>query len=167
MHATRREFFQSAAGAAVSLAFGCSPPTSSGGQFSADPGEQNTKVDETEIEKSLDAMAAALAQKENPTEAWKLIFQKPDKPWSNVKAAVKFNEVGTNKPRVAVLNKLCTELIGLGIPAGNVTIYGGANTGAAFLYNGPIAGDASPRRWRLRSPLPCGQVPGPRPGLGG
>ena len=133
-YATRREFLKSAAAAGSFLAMDCSNPASIGPEkrfFSADLVKQNGKVNEAEVEKSLDAMAVALAQREDPSKSWQFIFQKGDKSWSSVTAAVKFNEVGTNMPRIAVINKICRELVNLGIPTGNITLFGGRNTGAS------------------------------------
>ena len=86
---------------------------------------QNDAVDGDKVARNMDLMAISLAQAGSAAQAWSTIFQKPaEKNWSDVKAALKVNCLEPkNVPRLSVVGKICTELISLGVPAGNVTIY--------------------------------------------
>jgi hypothetical protein len=94
---------------------------------------QNATVDAAQIEKTLDAMAISLSGADTAGAAWSRIFCKPaQKEWKNAKAAIKVNCIAINHPRIAVVNKVCLELLRLGIPAENVIIYDGCHNAAPF-----------------------------------
>ena len=92
---------------------------------------QNEPVVVERVQANLDNMAMTLAEKSTPEEAWATIFQKPaGKEWNEVKVAIKANcktlsnrNDPMNNPRLAVLDKICKALNGLGIPYGNIIIY--------------------------------------------
>jgi hypothetical protein len=86
---------------------------------------QNAPVVAERVRANINAMACTLAQKATPDEAWKAIFRKPvEKSWSEVKVAIKPNASGGNVTRVAVIDTLCTALIGLGVRPENIAMYG-------------------------------------------
>jgi hypothetical protein len=86
--------------------------------------QQNDAADAAVIKADLDRMAKALAQKADPNEAWAMLLRKPaSKEWSAAKVAIKVNAIGCNHPRVAVVGKVCDELMRLGVTAQNIVIY--------------------------------------------
>jgi hypothetical protein len=128
----RRSFLKSTASAVAGcLAASCTqPPLSSGNdlKFPEDVNAQNSIIDQTAVDETLDTCAVTLAQENSSKRAWATLFQKPSgKTWQEVKAAIKVNEVGRNLPRIAIIHKVCRELNLLGIPFGNIRIYGGPN----------------------------------------
>jgi hypothetical protein len=98
-------------------------------QLASDFAHQNEWVDPTLIAKNMDKLATMLANTDTASEAWKKIFRKPtDKLWNQVKAAIKVNCANTsNMPRVAIVSKVCTELINIGVLPANITIYDSLN----------------------------------------
>jgi hypothetical protein len=92
---------------------------------------QNAPVVAERVRKNIDAMACALAQKTTPTEAWAVIFRKPDtKQWAEVKVAIKPNASGiNNNTRVAVIGTICSALTGLGVMPENIAMYGCSRKG--------------------------------------
>jgi hypothetical protein len=99
---------------------------------------QNAAVDAVQIEKTLDAMAISLSGADTAGAAWSRIFHKPaEKEWKSLKAAIKVNCIAINHPRIAVVNKVCLELLRLGIPAEKIIIYDGCHN-AAPLYSAYI-----------------------------
>ena len=92
---------------------------------------QNEPVVVEKVQANIDQMAMALAEKPTPQEAWETIFQKPaSTDWPDVKVAIKANcktlnnnNNPMNNPRLAVLDKICKALNGLGIPYGNIILY--------------------------------------------
>jgi hypothetical protein len=85
---------------------------------------QNAPVVPEQVHKNLDQMAKSLAQVPDATSAWRIIFQKPqNKQWQNVRVAIKVNASLENHPRLAVVEKICNALHGLGIPYENIIIY--------------------------------------------
>lgn len=85
---------------------------------------QNGYVDSNKIKENLDKMAIALADKGDANEAWNTIFMKPQsKSWDEVTVAMKVNGIGVNHPRLAVVSKVCEELIRIGVSASNINIY--------------------------------------------
>jgi hypothetical protein len=105
---------------------------------------QNEFIDFERVQNNLDRMAMELAQKKSPKEAWSVIFKKPpSKQWSQVRAAIKANcktnkKLLSNNPRIAVLDKICRELNGVGVPFGNIVIYDGDDEEASRPYKGYI-----------------------------
>lgn len=86
---------------------------------------QNAPVVAEKVYANMDAMACTLAQKVSATEAWATIFRKPEtKSWAEVKVAIKPNGSGNNNTRVAVINKVCSVLIALGVQEKNIILYG-------------------------------------------
>lgn len=79
----------------------------------------------TQILSNMDKMAMSLAQKTTAADAWSTIFQKPaSKTWAQVIVAIKINTCSTvNMARIAVVEKVCTVLNGLGVPGANISIY--------------------------------------------
>jgi hypothetical protein len=98
-------------------------------QIVSDFTRQNEEVDPALIAKNMDELAIKLTNKSPASEAWKIIFRKPtDKLWNQVKAAIKVNCANTsNMPRVAIISKVCAELIKIGVPPANITIYDSLN----------------------------------------
>ncbi|MBN1129231.1 MAG: hypothetical protein JXA71_09610 [Chitinispirillaceae bacterium] len=86
---------------------------------------QNEGVNNTLIAANMDEIAKRLTNQSSPAAAWQVIFRKPSaKQWNQVSAAIKVSCANTlNMPRVAIVNKVCTELINQGVAAGNITIY--------------------------------------------
>jgi hypothetical protein len=122
---------------------GVNPAMAKKDPTSWDMAAQNDPIDKEQVERTLEAMAIALARKTNASESWKMIFRKPEnKPWSSVIAAIKVNCIGKNHPRVAVVNKICVELNRLGVNYKNIFIYDGSHN-AGPLYT-PYVGTALP-----------------------
>jgi hypothetical protein len=104
---------------------------------------QNAPVVAERVGLNIAAMACALAQKASPAEAWATIFQKPEaKQWAEVKVAIKPNASFKNNARVAVIDAVCSALIGLGVRPENITVYDlGENGSAKYL---PFLGKGLP-----------------------
>jgi hypothetical protein len=104
---------------------------------------QNAVIATAEADRTLDAMAVALAQKVDPKEAWAAIFQKPAaKNWNQVRAAIKVNCNSKNNGRIAIISKVCRVLGDLGVPSGNIVIYDGR--GSARNKYSPFVGAGLP-----------------------
>jgi hypothetical protein len=116
-------------------------------KVAGDFARQNEGVNRTLIEANIDEMAKKLTNLSVAATAWQTIFRKPtNKQLTQVKAAIKVQCANTlNMPRVAIVGKICTELINVGVLPGNITIYdsygnaGGTGKYADSLGN-PIAG---------------------------
>jgi hypothetical protein len=105
--------------------------------------DQNKIINNAEVERTLDVLAVSLSKTGTADDAWKTIFRKPDnKNWDSVKVAIKVNCIGKNHPRLAVVNKCCTELNKLGVKFGNIYIYDGTHN-AGPLYS-PFIGNGLP-----------------------
>lgn len=87
--------------------------------------KQNECVDTTRVETDMDGMAVALSGKNNPEQAWAAIFRRSsNKEWTQVKVAIKVNCIYEPiMPRIAIVGKVCKELIRLGVEPQNITIY--------------------------------------------
>lgn len=97
---------------------------SDNGTIPTDFDEQNAAVDTQKVHENMDRMAMALARKGTAAEAWGTIFQEPAKGWAQSRAAIKVNCIASHfLVRLAVVDKVCRELIDLGIEPGNITIY--------------------------------------------
>ncbi|MBN1758763.1 MAG: DUF362 domain-containing protein [Chitinispirillaceae bacterium] len=95
--------------------------------------EQNGIVDREQVEKTLNAMAMSLTKTATTDAAWQTVFRKPvHKEWSAAKAAIKVNCIAENHPRLAVVNKICIELLKRGVKAENIIIYDGIHNAASF-----------------------------------
>lgn len=109
---------------------------------------QNSAVDTAVLETDMDKMAMRLSGATDSPTAWATIFRKPEnKAWGAVKAAIKINGINVrNMPRVAVVGKVCKELIVLGVEAENITVYdachgaSGDNKYTPYIGNGLPAG---------------------------
>jgi hypothetical protein len=97
---------------------------------------QNAVVDTARVHADMDAMAMQLAEKTTADEAWKTIFRS-SKPWASTLVAIKVNVTEPkNMPRVAVVEKFCRVLAGLGVPASNIIVYdGGPSSFAKYASN--------------------------------
>ncbi len=85
---------------------------------------QNNVVDDTLVKSHMDKMAVALAENGDSSAAWAKIFRKPsDKSWNEVTVAIKVNSIGVNHPRLAIVGKVCEELINLGVSSSSIVIY--------------------------------------------
>jgi hypothetical protein len=86
---------------------------------------QNDAINTTQVQANMDKMAIALAQKSDAATAWSTIFMKPNaKAWNAVTVAIKVNAMNAMiTPRIAVLDKVCKELIKLQVQPGNIWIY--------------------------------------------
>lgn len=85
---------------------------------------QNNATNKSLIKSHMDKMAVALAENGDTDTAWAKIFRKPEnKNWSEVTAAIKVNAIGVNHPRLAIVSKVCEELINLGVSASSIIVY--------------------------------------------
>jgi hypothetical protein len=92
-------------------------------EIASDFSKQNAVVNTIRVEKNLDAMAISLSGKDNAAEAWKTILR-TSKTWAQTKAAIKVNCINTQvMVRIAIVGKICQELIRLGVSASNITIF--------------------------------------------
>jgi hypothetical protein len=122
----------------LSVVCGINPAMVTGDPSSWEMQGQNDVVDAAQVEKTLDAMASALATTDAADPAWSKIFRKPpQKEWAAVRAAIKVNCIAINHPRLAVVNKICVELHRRGVPFGNIVIYDGVHN-AASIYGSYI-----------------------------
>jgi hypothetical protein len=104
---------------------------------------QNSVISTSETDRTLDAMAVALAQKSEPAAAWATIFQKPAlKEWNQVRVAIKVNCNSKNNGRIAIISKICRVLNDIGVPANNIIIYDGRSN--AIGKYGPFVGAGIP-----------------------
>jgi len=89
---------------------------------------ENAAVDAARLQANMDAMAMQLANQPSADAAWKAIFRS-SKPWASTKVAIKVNAIeNKNMARVAVVQKFCTVLAGLGVLPANIIIYDGQAT---------------------------------------
>jgi hypothetical protein len=93
--------------------------------IAGDFARQNEGVNTSLIEKNMDKIAVQLTLRTPASIAWSTIFQLPTgKQWDQVKVAIKVNCLNIyNMPRVAIVGKICSELMILGVLAQNITIY--------------------------------------------
>ncbi len=107
---------------------------------------QNAPVLAERVRANINAMACALAQKASPAEAWAVIFRKPEaKQWAEVKVAIKPNGDSKNITRVAVIDAICSALIGLGVLPENIVLYGYAKVSVDQTVNfRPFVGKGLP-----------------------
>ena len=107
---------------------------------------QNTCINTARVEENMDAMAQALTGKPSAQEAWSTVFMKPAaKEWRSVKAAIKANCATTLiMPKIAVVNKVCVELMRLGVAAANITIYDAVDDASGSEKYTPFIGNGLP-----------------------
>jgi hypothetical protein len=106
----------------------CYDPAMVSGVPGPDIVSENAPVNVSVVCDNMDEMAKALTNLDSASDAWAVIFRKPAaKSWSDVKVAIKPNCIPTwacgNHPRIAVMGKICDELIKLGVSAGNIFFY--------------------------------------------
>jgi hypothetical protein len=96
---------------------------------------ENAAVDSVRLQANMDAMAMQLANATSADAAWKAIFRS-SKPWASTRVAIKVNSLeARNMARVAVVQKFCTVLGGLGVLPANLIIYDGQSTYAGGTSN--------------------------------
>jgi hypothetical protein len=130
---------------------------------------QNAVVDAAQVEKTLDAMALSFSGGDTPDAAWSRIFRKPaHKEWTTVTAAIKVNCIAINHPRIAVVNKVCAELLRLGMKAENIIIYDGCHNAAplytAYIGKGLPSGVQVSDKYRALGGTAKVQIPAPKKG---
>ena len=155
---SRREFMRRcSAGAAAAGISGCSRGQGqSAPRFPADPETQNSLVSQAAVEAVLDGLAVALTRIDSAPLAWEALFNFPTRrDRSTLLAAIKTNEVGSNRPRAAVVAKVCRALIACGLQAGNICVYAGNER----------LGEDDPYGRVLRNTVPAGVVVGRRQAL--
>ena len=104
----------------------------------------------------MDGLAIALARLDSASLAWETLFNIPgSSDPGTLRAAIKTNEVGPNKPRAAIVAKVCRALIDCGLQAGNICVYAGNET----------LGEDDPYGRVLRNTVPVGVVVGERTAL--
>jgi hypothetical protein len=113
-----------------------------GSTFSA----QNESTDTSRVENNMDAMAKRLTGVSGTSQAWATIFRKPDeKNWGSVKAAIKINGINPMiMTRIAVVGKVCSELIKLGMSAENISVYDACHGATGSDKYTPYIGDGLP-----------------------
>ena len=95
---------------------------------------QNAAIDSARVQANMDAMAMQLANQTTADAAWKAIFRTGKGSWAATKVAIKINAAeAKNMAHVAILQKLCTILVGYGVLPANIVIFDGQifNSGAA------------------------------------
>lgn len=107
---------------------------------------QNALLNTGKVESNLDQMAMRLTGKTTAQGAWETIFRKPaEKQWADVKIALKVNCIESrNMPRVALVGKVCKELIALGVTASNITIYDACHVASGDEKYTPFIGNGIP-----------------------
>ncbi len=102
---------------------------------------QNELVVTEVVRENIDKLACALAETENPREAWQTIFIKPPrKSWSDTVVAIKTNNIAQQHTRSAVMAKICHTLTGiLGVKPPNIHIYDACH-GGNLSRNTPFVG---------------------------
>jgi hypothetical protein len=107
---------------------------------------QNSLVDKGQVEANMNAMAKVLTGKSSTQEAWSAIFMKPAaKEWSAVKAAIKVNCIySVIMPKIAIVNKVCAELLRLGVTPANITIYDACSDASGNEKYTPFIGNGLP-----------------------
>ena len=99
---------------------------------------ENAAVDTARLQANMDAMAMQLAQVATADAAWKAIFRS-GKDWAATKVAIKINSLEpANAAHIAIVQKFCTVIAGLGVPAANIIVYDGQTA-----YNGKTSNYAS------------------------
>ncbi len=125
---------------------------------------QQKLVDDAVVEDNVDAMAMALTEEKNISDAWKAIFVKPaGKSWSDVVVAIKTNNIARQHTRTAVMRKICRVLVDeIGVKGSRIFIYDGCH-GADMTKKTPFEdlpdGCHIASRWgKIKSPVP---IPSP------
>jgi hypothetical protein len=96
---------------------------------------ENAAVDAARLQANMDAMAMQLAQVDTADAAWKAIFRS-GKDWAATKVAIKINSLEpANAAHIAIVQKFCTVLAGLGVLPANTIIYDGQTAYAGKTSN--------------------------------
>ena len=96
---------------------------------------ENAVVDAARVAANMDAMAMSLANAATADSAWKAIFRS-SKPWNQTLVAIKVNTIEPrNMARLAVIQKFCQVLAGLGVTPANTVVYDGNSTYGAGISN--------------------------------
>ena len=99
---------------------------------------ENAAVDSARLQANMDAMAMQLANQTTADAAWKAIFRS-GRDWAATKVAIKINSLEpANAAHIAIVQKFCTVIAGLGVPAANIIVYDGQTA-----YNGKTSNYAS------------------------
>ena len=99
---------------------------------------ENAAVDAARLQANMDAMAMQLAQVDTADAAWKAIFRS-GKDWAATKVAIKINSLDpANAAHIAIVQKFCTVLAGLGVLPANIIVYDGQTA-----YSGKTSNYAS------------------------
>jgi hypothetical protein len=94
---------------------------------STDMAKQVDYTDKDLVQKYMDWMACALLEPKfpgiRPKEAWAKIFRS-GKPWADTRVAMKMNcRIFEFVPKLAIIDKVCKELIALGVKPENIVIF--------------------------------------------
>ena len=124
----------------------CHDPNMIVGDYGSSFRQQNDAIDTEVVERNLDEMAKTLAIKNTDAEAWETIFRKPDsKSWDQVKCAIKVNCINTqNMHRIAIVGKIASVFIALGVSPSNIVIYDGCHNANGTLKYTPYVGNGLP-----------------------
>ncbi len=96
---------------------------------------ENAAVNSAQVAANMDAMAMSLAGTTTASTAWSTIFTS-SKAWSATKVAIKVNTIEPkNMARVAVIQKFCEVIAGLGVPPANIIVYDGNATFGGGMSN--------------------------------
>ena len=93
--------------------------------------DQEQLVNTHQVGENIDRLACALAEEKSEKDAWSGIFiRPPGKAWSDVKVAIKTNNIAQQHTHSAVMAKICRVLTGVvGIAGKNICIYDGRHGG--------------------------------------
>jgi hypothetical protein len=93
------------------------------------------------VHDNIDRLAMGLAEEKSAADAWKKIFVKPaNKGWGDVVVAIKTNQIAEQRPRSAVMSKVCHVLTDvLGVKGANVHIYDACH-GSGMAKSNPFKG---------------------------
>jgi hypothetical protein len=96
---------------------------------------ENAAVDSARLQANMDAMAMQLAQVDTADAAWKAIFRS-GKDWAATKVAIKINSLEpANAAHIAIVQKFCTVIAGLGVLPANIIVYDGQTAYAGKTSN--------------------------------
>lgn len=114
---------------------------------------QNALLNTSKVEANLDQLVMRLTGKSTAQSAWETIFRKPAaKQWADIKVALKVNCIDPkNMPRVAIVGKVCKELVMLGVVPANMTIYDGGHDASGDKKYPPFIGNGIPEGVNVQS----------------
>jgi hypothetical protein len=107
---------------------------------------QNASINNERVSQNMDTMVERLTGKTGASQAWATIFRKPEtKSWKEVKAAIKVNGFNIRiMPRIAIVGKVCNELINLGMRAENISVYDAGHGATGDRKYTPYIGNGLP-----------------------